>query len=298
MGAPVDMGGMHIYKALPALLLVACVAESEVVDTASTDQAVTSDNGVSLNGVSLNGVSLNGVSLNGVSLNGVSLNGSQLQGTNTKTNKLVNGKNIAGAQFTGSLADGSTVKLKIADAATLAAPNADVWAYGVTYQLPGTTTWTPLCAGSAKALVIDGSWDYRTAVAGAGGWVADPSTFTFTCRGASMAKCVEMGYKPWKTVSNVLLRDHHTACVRMLRADYCGDNRPHTIDGNLINVYDAFGIQTDTQAWAVDAEWTAAGARCVDNTRHSLSVEPCIIERTLDSCGTFSDGALLIDEYQ
>ena len=58
------------------------------------------------------------------------------------------------------------------------------------------------------------------------------------------------------------LADYHQACTRMLRADYCGDGTPHTVDGTLINIYDGIGIQRDTDDWAFEAEWTTTGARC------------------------------------
>ena len=65
-----------------------------------------------------------------------------------------------------------------------------------------------------------------------------------------------MHYKPWSTAAPTadfahpagpVFRKHcmtptrellHEACVRMVRADYCGDGRSHTVDGMAIDVWD------------------------------------------------------------
>jgi hypothetical protein len=75
---------------------------------------------------------------------------------------------------------------------------------------------------------------------------------------ASTAKCRELGYssKP------ELLQ----ACVRAMRADYCGDGISHTVAGTPINLYDQVGIQSDNSDWKVEAEWTKHGAACVSST--------------------------------
>ena len=104
---------------------------------------------------------------------------------------------------------------------------------------------------------LSGTWNLGSGVVGGGSWTNSSTTFTFGCRGAALAKCVELGYKPWKIVNGVSLRNHHQACVRMIRADYCGDGKPWTQDGTPINVYDSLNIQTDAATYKLDAEWTA-----------------------------------------
>lgn len=257
-------------------------------------------NGVSLNGVSLNGVSLNGVSLNGVSLNGVSLNGSQLTGVNSN-GQTISGTSWVGAQMTGTLSDGSSLTLRIDSAAALASPNTDVWAYGVKYAL-ADGSWSPLCgtSGGAPVLAIPlaGTWNCQSGVSGGGSWTGSSSGFTFGCRGTALGKCVELGYKPWKTVSGVLLRDHHQACTRMIRADYCGDGTPWTQNGTQINVYDALKIQTDAKTWPLDAKWNTAGALCINNARVFKYGQPsCFAYKSSAQCGTTSAGVLVTDEY-
>jgi hypothetical protein len=250
-------------------------------------------NGVSVNGVSVNGVSVNGVSVNGVSVNGVSVNGGQITGT-TSSGAPLSGTGMIGAKFTGTLATGATIKLRVDGAHLLVA---DAWGYLVSSS-PDGVTWTQICAASDHyAVAIAGKWDYRADVAGAGGWIADSTTFTFGCRGAAIAKCIEMGYRPWATVGGTLLRDHHTACVRMIRGDYCGNGHAWTQDGNLINIYDMLGIQADAQLWPLDASWGAAGAKCARKVR-SLNGKPTCFA-TLKDCplNLWEAGVLMVDEF-
>ena len=275
--------------------------DEEIGET--TQEVLTSNgmsiNGMSINGMSINGMSINGMSINGMSINGMSINGSQLTGVKSN-GQAISGAGFVGASLTGTLTSGGTVSLRVDSAQTLAAPNNDVWAYGVSYQLAGSSTWSPMCATSATlAIPLSGTWNLGSGVVGGGSWSASSTSFTFGCRGASLAKCVELGYKPWKTVNGVLLRNHHQSCVRMLRADYCGDGKSWTQDGTPINVYDSLNIQTDAAEYKLDAEWTPTGARCIWKLRDFQTNKPtCEQMKKLEGCGTFKAGALLIDEYK
>jgi hypothetical protein len=256
----------------PTLLLFACTSNPDI-KTASASEALDGDNGISVNGISINGISVNGISMNGISVNGIS----------------VNGTGFIGAQLKASLSNGESLPLRIDDLTALAGDSADVTAYALSVEL--ADGWKPLCGyepdGSAVlALAVPGTWNLET-----GAWSDDGSQFSFACRHASVAKCVEFGYKSWLGLS-----DHHHACVRMLRADYCGDGTPHTINGTLINLYDSAGVQADTESWPVDAEWGPDGALCVNRTRGGVQPS-CFAQKYTEACGSFSSGALLIDEY-
>src|SRR6266545_1393343 len=255
-------------------------------------------NGRSLNGRSLNGVSLNGVSLNGRSLNGVSLNGSQITGFDADGHPL-SGTDLVGAQMNGGLDNGGTLVVRVDSAATLPAPNADVWAYGLSYA-QDDGTWSPLCVvdgAPVLAVPLTGTWNLQSGVSGGGSWTASATSFTVGCRGAALAKCVELGYKPWQTAGGTPLRNHHQACTRMIRADYCGDGMPWTRDGTPINLYDNIGIQLDAESWRIDGEWLPGGARCIEKLRDFQDGKPSCWELKKGECGTFDNGALLISEY-
>jgi ADYC domain-containing protein len=314
---------LSLSVSLVSWLVVGACGLSDPMAGASVDQALEAPNGMSLNGMSLNGMSLNGMSLNGMSLNGMSLNGMSLNGmslngmslngtslTGTVDGQTVAGADLVGAQLVGLLANGDTLPLRIDSAATLPSPNTDVWAYGVSYQT--ADGWSPMCgsnpSGPILAVPVAGTFNYGWGVAGGGSYTADSSSFTFGCRGTAIAKCVELGYKPWQEVDGASLAPAMVACTRMLRADYCGDGTSYTVNGTPINLYDRWDIQTDTESWPVEAEWTADGAACiqaVEQTRgwNLRGLTPSCSAALIDaSCGDpaafLSGHSLLIDEYQ
>ena len=57
----------------------------------------------------------------------------------------------------------------------------------------------------------------------------------------------------------------------MVRADYCGDDTPHTRDGTLIDMFDRLGIQKDEPGDGLEFEaaWGPQGAVCVHRVRIS-----------------------------
>jgi hypothetical protein len=299
---------------IPAtVLLGACVSSDDTAPTSSVDQDMTGDNGISINGISINGISINGISINGISINGISINGISINGISINGISIngisINGISINGNAFSApaagggvltgtdfvgatigaSLSDGTAATLRIDSATTLGGANDDVWAYGISLQTD--QGWARLCGdetdGSAKlAIPVQGTWNPTT-----GAWSDNGSQFSLACRKASVAKCVEFGYKPWDGFDN-----EHRACVRMLRADYCGDGTPHTVNGTVINLYDNLGIQADTESWPVDAEWTPDGARCINHYRGGTAPS-CYAAKYSATCGSFASGANLIDEY-
>ena len=99
---------------------------------------------------------------------------------------------------------------------------------------------------------------------------ADGAQFALTCTAGAEGKCIRMGYRPWKTARDgTPLHDHFRACIHMLRADYCGDDRPATRDGTTVDVYDGLDLQNPTRdpAFHFEAAWGAEGAVCVAHTR-------------------------------
>jgi hypothetical protein len=93
-----------------------------------------------------------------------------------------------------------------------------------------------------------------------------PEVFELVCSGGARAKCVRFGYLPWRGAAEAAT---YNACLRMVRADYCGDGAGTTRDGMSIDLYDDQGVQKPDMApdQAFEAGWTAQGAVCVAHVR-------------------------------
>jgi len=198
----------------------------------------------------------------------------------------LSGAGLIGSTMQGQASNGSTVALRVNDIYALPSPNANVFAYVVEYQ--NTQGWQPLCAGANEALVLPGTWNYQTT---RHQW--DWNLMTLACRGATFGKCVELGYK-----SDLVLDTYHQACIRALRADYCGDGQSHTVDGTQINIFDKLGTQADTLPWNIEANWTPDGATCIDTARLASTLDgsesECIHTRANQVCSTSWSGSVLI----
>jgi hypothetical protein len=164
-------------------------------------------------------------------------------------------------------------------------------ANGLPVALTDPSTGNPI-----QAVSIAGYW--VATASDATHYNASTTQFTLACRGATIAKCVELGYKTYKGYTNQLL-----SCVRLLRGDYCGSGNAYTANGTLLNLFDNVGVQADTQGWFPEAEWTPSGVRCVNSNNAArynlvLSKEPkCVKQLLSPSCGyNFQSGAILIDE--
>ena len=148
-------------------------------------------------------------------------------------------------------------------------PDGDVLLYRIGVLDPATGALEELCepdaAGERWAFPLQGQWD------GEGRRISDQG-FTLTCASGAQGKCVRLGYKPWKTTPDgITLADYHQACVRLIRADYCG-HQGTTNDGMLIDIYDHWGIQRPAEdagrsGLRFEAAWNTDGAVCVAHTR-------------------------------
>src|SRR5258705_7494495 len=99
---------------------------------------------------------------------------------------------------------------------------------------------------------------------------AENGVFELVCTSGPQGKCVRFGYAPWRqTPDGRPMRDWYNACVRMVRADYCGDGRAYTRDGTLIAISDRLDIQRthNDPSTRFEAAWGPAGAVCVAHTR-------------------------------
>ncbi|MEM9457582.1 MAG: ADYC domain-containing protein [Myxococcota bacterium] len=248
------------------------------------------DNGVVGNGFRWNGFRWNGFRWNGFRWNGFRWNGVRWNG-GTVTN-------VRYDASTGSLAaddtTSSTVDLTPADEVVAEGDHTDgtesetkitqveeVTGGAHDYQFQRVQTrilvsapsnwgpWEEACVDGAgdpvKAILLKGDWS-SPGYARISGVEADQAT-TWACRGAALAKCVEWGYHPEGLHSGTSLADHHQACTRLVRADYCGDGEHHTENGTLIDVEDSLGIQTHSTVWGIEAAWGANGALCLNDPR-------------------------------
>jgi len=251
-----------------------------------------------LPGITLTDLNLNGVNLSGQSAPVVDINGSLVSISVPGTKKVYSGTALKGltAKVTIPGANGSTsVYLRLDD--VYLDPQSkfkDVWLYRISSRAENSSTWQSTCRdyeGKPAALVpVKGSyWDEK------GNRTDDSKAITLACVDGAIGKCVEAGYRPWATASlctgwrsyqrctDVSLKDHHQACTRMIRADYCGDGTPHTVNGTLLDIFDYLNppVQLQEEKWQMEARWQPAGATCLSQQRHpEISFPGCL--RQLD----------------
>ncbi len=305
-----------------AAMLAGACGGAEAPSVAPVSSHVQSElrawNGRAWNGRAWNGRAWNGRAWNGRAWNGTSMGATGVDGngwravgasgavlpsaalTLSGTTLLVGGQSIA--------ALGGSVVLSVPGQPELAfridGPSAIPTASGApsglsAYLVFGAfdSGWEPLFTEDddvtpSHVIPVAGEWNTAESALGTpqGGAWSDGGRITFAARGFALAKCVEMGYAG----------DRHRACVRMLRADYCGDGNSWTANGTLLNVYDNAGIQSrDTAAkWRFEAEWGPHGALCVETYRieySSANAPRCGTEevtkaRKASSCGKTSSG--------
>jgi hypothetical protein len=256
-------------------------------------------NGLTANGLTANGLTANGLTANGLTANGTSastldptqlrlndlgsisfasltqsgspiefatINGSTIEGKQSEL--LLTGTDLIGARMNATLLDGTPIPMRIED---IQVRN------GITfYSIALLTDRGPIAmcgtAGDAPipALAVTGYWDKSAT------YVHDSTRFTFGCVNAAIGKCARWGYQPWtagqecrnNSCKTRALSEWHRACVRLVRADYCGDGIAHTRSGTLINVYDQLNIQqTSSPGWELEAEWSQDGGSCIGHTR-------------------------------
>lgn len=243
-----------------------------------------------------------------------------LEGTALRSAALgvLDSKALIGAQLLATTVSGAVVRLRIDEISSEGALT-----YLLSYQLgqgkePSTRGWVsegafaPLCSVGERALPLAGRFASQR---GRGLKSADPGIVTWACEGASLAKCaLRLRYQPSARQATargaVSLSPYHEACVRALRADYCGDGRSFTQAGTLVNLYDAIGVQRDEADWPTEADWSEGGALCVSQPRWAQlpggdQAPPLVVREALQRicperlrpCGkALSPGALLRTE--
>jgi hypothetical protein len=197
--------------------------------------------------------------------------------------RVLRSRDLVGARLTMAV-DGRAVRIRIdaveRDPDTRAG---EIWLHTFSTQGPDGT-WRNICEagpdGRRQGFPLAG----RVRPGDATLDPAEPGTLDITCTGGARGKCVRFGYLPWGEGG----LDRYNACVRMVRADYCGDGRGTTRDGMPIDTYDDRGIQKpdNDPAHAFEAGWTAAGAVCV---RHVRVQENVSLDRLVATCPRLKD---------
>jgi hypothetical protein len=143
-------------------------------------------------------------------------------------------------------------------------PSGEVMLYALSEQDPGTGAWRNVCLPDREGK--------RLGFPLAGRFPADgryepaPGRLLITCTGAAEGKCVRFGYKPWGRAPNgTPLVEAYKACVRLVRADYAGDGKGTTRNGQPIDIYDSLGVQPpgDDPSYEFEAGFDEKGAVCV-----------------------------------
>lgn len=203
--------------------------------------------------------------------------------------RLANGRVLGGAELKGATltlamaADGAARKVRIDSVQTDPHdPDREITLYHL-LSVDELGRTRELCQpdwrGERWGFPVRGRWDHD-------GRHVSNDGYTLTCADGAQGKCIRFGYKPWKSLPNgISLEPYHQACVKAVRADYCGD-RGTTRDGMQIDIYDNLGIQQRDPASAAlglkfEAAWTPAGAVCVAHTRVP---ENMTLEQLAQSC--------------
>lgn len=199
---------------------------------------------------------------------GFEVNGTDLK-LITAQGQSLTGKELIGAIIGITDANGQTMQVEIENAVLDPdAQNSQRWFYNLMVKDPVTGAHHNFCAPGNKGLQL--GFPLRGTMTEDGGFNPSETDFTFSCTGGAVSKCIRLGYEPWKDgPDGEPLLDHFRACIRMIRADYCGNGTPHTRNGTLINIYDRFGIQKSETSpeLSFEAAWGAKGAICVRKTR-------------------------------
>ncbi|MER8436663.1 ADYC domain-containing protein [Mesorhizobium sp. M1312] len=200
-------------------------------------------------------------------ISSISVVGTRFEVT-TEDGRIVAQEHLVGAVLT--IADGQDrMPLRIdAVEADPRNPDGAIMLYAMSTRDRASGAWRNICEpdieGRRMGFPLAGTWTQD------GRHLPSDTAFSITCTGGAQAKCARFGYRPWETSPDgTPLWDHHQACTRMIRADYCGDGVGHTRNGTPIVIFDRKGIQQDEAApdMSFEAAWGADGALCVSHTR-------------------------------
>jgi len=271
--------------------------------------------GLTLQGLTLQGLTLQGLTLQGVYLSSIALDGSLLKGL-LSNGTVISGKDFIGFTFTvagnNPTPKSYTFRIDNVTQDTTYGLN-DVWLYHISVKEGSDGTYTSICANTVNGdhdliPILGAYWDEQT-----GNRIDKQDALTLGCLGGVIGKCARIGYRPWatgtqckgskdKNCDRISLKDHHQACTRMFRADYCGNGQGYTKDGTIIDIFDYLDppVQLREEKWTFEARWQPNGAMCVSQPRHpelgfnGKCKDSKGKERTLNKCNPYEEDKGLI----
>jgi hypothetical protein len=186
--------------------------------------------------------------------------------------RLADGSTREGTALVGAVlavaSGGRTIRVRIAAAEPdVGDPQGEMLLYD--FRLITPRGEEPLCAPDADGRRLGFPLAGRSDAAGILS-SSDGSIFELACTSGAQGKCARFGYAPWRRAPDGRpMLDWYNACVRLLRGDYCGDGRPFTRDGTLVDIYDHLGgHRSDADPrLTFEAAWGPEGAVCVARTR-------------------------------
>lgn len=178
------------------------------------------------------------------------------------------GSAIEGAEL--DLGDLGTLRITRAETDPSARFPDEVWLLDAQLRAPGAQAFTNVCSTDTgvddRMVIFSGYLDPQLR------YVADAARFSMSCVSGVEAKCLRWGYLPWRNapIGDKSLAPYFETCIRVARADYCGNDQPTTRDGTAIDIYDHVGIQqrtTNLPDFDFEAGWGPQGALCVHHAR-------------------------------
>lgn len=154
-----------------------------------------------------------------------------------------------------------------------------VHGYDIAFYDEKTKQATPACPTGELAIAMPRVWEDNGAKTDA------VDRFTLACSGSAVGKCVVWGYRPWESIPSRdagFMEGLHQACVRMVRADYCGDGVSATEPGTLIEFIDNAGIAGGSGSLpgaTIEAAWGPDGALCINHPRWPEDTPSCAYHR-------------------
>jgi ADYC domain len=144
----------------------------------------------------------------------------------------------------------------------------EVMLYGLSEQDPASGEWRNACLPDPDGRRL--GFPLAGAFTADGRYEPAQGRLLITCTGGAEGKCVRFGYKPWgHAPDGSSLAPYYRACVRLVRADYAGDGRGTTRNGQPIDIYDRLGVQAPAydQPYEFEAGFSPDGATCVRHVR-------------------------------